>query len=706
MRAPLVVLLVIGSQLPAAADSPMPAATFEADHTVALAANPPGVTLSARTEGNRTRFADGEKIALILKFSSTVLGKYHVGVADYDRSGRLWTESFHFDPPTVVDPLADYFAGMGSMGGIAPTSPALAGQPVEVAITLNDWARFKPGKYRFYVTSSRVETGAASTTYSNLLDVEFVDDLAWAEKERARLVSVITAGPADDEPENPANRARAALRYLNTKAAARSMVDDLCRPGGGYRFATHFGLFSSPFRADVIAMLERGLAAPDCAVSSGYVQTLSHLEVVASHKGAQFDVAYRAVIDPITHTLVAALGHKTGAPRAVSLHTALELIAARAQRDGKPDPDAARLRDSLASVLGALPDDALEHLLEDQWQIVRSPAIAPALLALVKEARPRGSQLRSISDLALERLFDLDYAAAQAVVMAELARAGGARVSFTGATLSLLKDRELPALDAKLLAGLAAPESDGATLELRAEVVARYASKAILSDVWRLYRDSSYFRVSLLAYLLRNDPKAAEAAVRQLGDFDSLNRLAKLEWNPMIEQLVIARLRTGDASQAAELLAERGSPAAEAALIARWRELHVARSDKDKLAPQLRQALIQGRAWITTPDKLATLAALCDDPECKRDLAGVADRWGAAGKEPELVVWSIAESGAVTGWIAHYDVRSVADVELRIRQMPAGVTLLWGTKPKDVDDALVAKMRAWASERNVAIVSR
>ncbi len=706
MRTPLVVLLIIGSQGLAAADSPVPPASFDADHTAALAANPAGVTLEVHTEGKRTRFADGEQITLILRFSSTVLGKYHVGVADYDRSGRLWTESFHFDPPTVVDPLADYFGGMGSMGGIAPSSPALAGQPVELPIVLNDWARFKPGKYRFYVTSSRVETGGSSSTTSNVLDLEIVDDPAWAEKQRARLVAVIAAGPSDDEPGNPANAARAVLRYLNTKAAARSMVDDLCRPGGGFRFATHFGLFNSPFRADVIAMLEHGLAAPDCAVSSGYVGTLSHLEILANHKADPYEKAYPAVIDPIMRTLVAGLAHKTGAQRAVSLHTALELIAARTQRDGKPDPDAARLRDTLASVLRSLPDDALAHLLADQWQIVRSPAIAPALLALVKEARPRGSQLRSISDLALERLFDIDYAAAQAFVMAELSRAGGARVSFTGATLALLKDRELPALDANLLAALAAPENDGATLELKAEVVARYASKAIVSDVWRLYRDSSYFRISLLAYLLRNDPKPAEAAVRQLTDFDSLDRLTKFAWNPAIEELVIARLHTFDASQAAELLAERGSAVAEAALTTRWRELHAAHADKDDLAPRLRQALTHGRAWITTPDKLAELAALCDDVQCKRDLATMADRWGAGGKEPVLVVWSIAESGGVTGWIAHYDLRSAEDLELRIRQMPAGVKLIWGTKPSEVDPALLTKMKAWASERNIAIVSR
>ncbi len=47
------------------------------------------------------------------------------------------------------------------------------------------------------------------------------------------------------------------------------------------------------------------------------------------------------------------------------------------------------------------------------------------------------------------------------------------------------------------------PVSYGATLELRSKMIARYASSAVLEDVWELYRASTYFRMSLLTYLVR-----------------------------------------------------------------------------------------------------------------------------------------------------------------------------------------------------------
>src|SRR5688572_30496105 len=67
--------------------------SFDAEHAAAVAKNPAGVSLTVRTVGGRTRFAEGEKIPIELLFSSSVGDKYELDLATYDRSGRLWSES-------------------------------------------------------------------------------------------------------------------------------------------------------------------------------------------------------------------------------------------------------------------------------------------------------------------------------------------------------------------------------------------------------------------------------------------------------------------------------------------------------------------------------------------------------------------------------------------------------------------------------------
>jgi hypothetical protein len=116
------------------------------------------------------------------------------------------------------------------------------------------------------------------------------------------------------------------------------------------------------------------------------------------------------------------------------------------------------------------------------------------------------------------------------------------------------------------------------------------------------------------------------------------------------------------------------------------------------------RAITRGKAWMTAPDKLRALAALCPDAQCKEQVAHSAERWGDEGNRPELVLWSTAEG--LTGWLAHYDLRSVAELKARIAQLPKGVTLEWRTKPADVDAALMDDVRKWAKAQKVEIVAR
>lgn len=683
---------------------PAPATSdFAGEHAAAVATNPAGVTLTVRPAGGRDRFVEGERIVLELAFSSTHAGTYELDMGTHDRSGRLWSETFRFDPADkVVDPLADYFGELGGpMGGIRPMPAKLSEQPTTVEVVLNEWARFgSPGTYRLFVRSTRVSPAAPkAATASNVVEIEIVSDPAWADRELARIEGILEKS-TDREARLAA---RTALRFLTTARAARAMVDDLCAVPGKddvSRWPTQAGLFGSPHRADVIALMEKGLTAPECAVGPGYLHSVARLRSAGQ---TATDAHARATEAALT-TLIEGLPKKSDDARATSLYTALAEVAER--RDPKPDPRTEALRHDLARVLGKLPEPALVGLLGYQWPMVRSTALASPLLALASEARPQGGLLQSVSDLALERLIELDYDRAKTFILAEIARPGGARLSFSGATLGLLKDAELPNLDGALVSGLKAPERDGISLAQRAELFARYASQAVLEEAWAAYKEVPYFRISLLKYLARHDPKAAEAEITGMKDFDSLNRLSRFLYDAMVEALVIERLETQDAIRATSLLAERGTAAAEKALWARLESLDSATPDRRQVADALRSAITRGRGWMTPPDKLRALADLCPDPECKQQVALTTARWGEGGKRPALVLWSTQRTGQLFGWLAHYHLHSVAELQARVAQLPPGITLEWQTKPADVDAALMDDLRRWAKARQVEIVAR
>jgi hypothetical protein len=481
------------------------------------------------------------------------------------------------------------------------------------------------------------------------------------------------------------------------------MVDDLCQVGSdqdGYRWQTQAGLFGTPHRIEAVSMLEAGLRATDCAVTSEYMRTLIKLKLALAGVARPSADDSRSVSEPLVKALIEALPGKSEAARASSVYAALEHLAER--RDPGRAPALEALRANLAPVLARLPEKMLARLLGDQWLLIRSPAMAAPLLAVVTEARPRGSMARSVSDLALERLMELDHDAARDFILAEIARSGGTRLCFSGRTFGLLRDAELAHLDAALIDGLQAPETDGISLELRAELFARFASKRAVKEAWAAYKAVAYFRISLLSYLARHDAKAAEAEIRRIKDIDSLQRLSRFLWNAALEAAVIRRLEQPDGQQAAALLAERGTAGAEKALWDRFRALP-AGADKHGVASALRNAIIQGKAWITPPEKLRALAKLCRDDQCKQQVASAESRWGEGGKRPAFVLWSTL--GGLTGWLGHYDLRSVADLRARIEQLPAGITLAWQTKPEDVDAEVMAQVRTWAKARNVQILA-
>jgi hypothetical protein len=174
------------------------------------------------------------------------------------------------------------------------------------------------------------------------------------------------------------------------------MVDDVCKVAKAedeYRWQTHAGLFGTPHRSEAVAMLEEGLRAPDCAVTSEYLRTLSRLKLA---------MAGAPLLGEDQYLRAAAGGAAQGAgeqPTRRAPRGSLPCSTRSASTVMRRPANLETLRASLAKVLGSF-RTGVARLLDSQWQLARSPAMATPLLGIVGEARPRGSQLRSISDLA------------------------------------------------------------------------------------------------------------------------------------------------------------------------------------------------------------------------------------------------------------------------------------------------------------------
>ncbi|MFO0555231.1 MAG: hypothetical protein U0271_43030 [Polyangiaceae bacterium] len=686
---------------------------FDEDHAAAVAANPADAKLELRTAGKKTRFSRGEPVALELSFETTSAGAYELDMAKYDRSGRMTSEVFHVSP-AVVDPLARYFEGPMMGGGLRTIPPLEPSKPLVVELRANEWLRFdEPGIYRLFLTSSRLgrphdRSGQPIHITSNVVEIEILPGDAWAERALPRIVEALHAAKDDEARAD----ARYDLRFLPTKAAVSAMVADLCESGATrdlYTWHTIAGLFGSPQQDFVLEAMRDGLTQPDCAVDDRYLDTIARLELFAEERrtGTKKDgLAVRPKIAELARVLVGALPKKSARVRPTSAYAALEAL--RESGLAAESPEAKSLRETLTNSLSALPELSIEDLLTRDWPLVRSPDIEAALSSLTNEARDRGGSLRSVSDLALERWLELHYDAARAFVLAELARPNGPRSSFSGRTLGLLKDAELPNLDATFALLLKLPEMDGVSLELRAEVVARYASKTILKDVWAAYKAIDYFRVSLLGYLARHDPKGVDAVIKALKSFDDLEHASPFVWNASLEARVATFLVGPSASRAAQLLAERGTPKAEKLLWDRLRALVKESSPDANEVETLTRAIMTAEAWMTPPARLTELKKLCPAGDaydaCRATLSDAISRWGDDGNQPVLVLWTNSLTDSVSGWLAQYDLHSRADVKARVASLPAGARVRWTTKREDVDPKLMDELRALAATNKIEIV--
>jgi hypothetical protein len=711
------------------------------------------VTLTLRIADGRRQFRPGEDLPIELEFESRVPKRFVVDGATYDRSGRLTIDEFMVEPnDAVTDPLLDYFALGGSIGGGIRGVGALGEKPFTIRLTLNEWFRFdKPGIYTLSVRSRRVtdDTKDPATTQSvvpvesNTVSFEILPrDPAWEASEVDVAVQTLNS-PRSDVDRQKACRT---LRFLGTDPA----VDEMIRhydEGQGCDFDYMAGLFGARDRERVVRQLEAGLRADDQAVSEYYLRNLALLSVYLQHpdlrpvqtrdtKGRPIPSSaadrLRDLVDAAKATYVevldAALPEKKARARAMILSWRVE-----AGRRTDPASSAAatssrgRQREQLAATFLELPAERQSSLLEFQWSTLAGPAMVPVLRALTDTRRPASE---SLPDVALRRLYELAPAEGRARILREIRNPSrGASLK----TLGILPDRELPELDDDL-AGNVDMDADLDVLSIRAELLQRYASPAVSARVQSRVEDhltqlACRPKSAFLAYFVRADPDLGQAlldralASRELTGchHSALLDVATLRMTPGVEATAVAHLDDPDPQvviSAADTLGRYGSRASAEPLRARFERWHRTWDGRQEelryshavdrpnamqgmVEFALLQALGRGQAWLTDEDDLRELRMLCVTDGCRTQ----ADQMMSDAGRTRINIPLVDGPGNSLVELAQYQLSSLVALEQKLAQYPKGTSFTLDVSALDPQtaDLVAADLMKFAAGQGITM---
>ena len=584
----------------------------------------------------------GELIPLRLSFSSSERNSYQADTRLQDRVGRMnGMEEFLIDASQFVDdPLHGLPGEAAGMGGLSGGPVTLSDQPFVVERLLNEWVRFqKPGTYRLAVLSRRVSAVNAAQNrlelISNTLTIRIVAAPAtWVREQVAAAVKVF------DEPADPSElsrqrrlRAGQTLRFLESPNAARELALHMGAGDDVDSWSLHAGVLGSPYRKQLLPLLEARVVAPDQPVWNRYLDTVSRLSelVEGTSKRKQY-----------VDRLIAALPGKEPDALIVSMNTLLEV----ARRDGAATPWLPAVAASIVADFRSLPAQMQANLLVSRWDVIGSPGMLPVL----REIAANPAAQAGARNIALQRILELSPDEGRRIILSEIAQPSA---TLYPPVLEMLPDRTLPELNENLAARLEAGEHVD-------WLILRYASGDIVDRVERAYvkRNADYERQKLpvcgsplVFYFLHYDPAFGERELRQDIDrtgtrtgcdnigflFQSLDRNT---YTPAIEKIAIDLLTSPKVPiklAAAELLGKHGSAAAEKPL---WDTLEYFHSwwrgrEQELEGPTgreslyfertLRLALAQADGWKLDQAGLRRLLDLCTSNWCKQEVNGWLD---------------------------------------------------------------------------------
>ena len=247
----------------------------------------------------------------------------------------------------------------------------------------------KPGKYRVAVLSRRVSqlsdpAHGRLEMVSNILAIDIVPaPAAWVKEQIAEAVTTLD-GPATEDLRERRLRAGATLRFLDSPEAALELARHLGSGDDIDSWSMNLGVLGSPYRKQLLPLMEARLTAPDQPVWDRYLDTLSRLSQQVLPGGpARNEYAAR---------LIASLPSKQIEARVISMNTLVD----SASRYGRTDTTwLPPLAASIVADFRSLPPRMQGDLLVSRWNIIGGPAMLPVLREIY--ARPSGAACRSAS---------------------------------------------------------------------------------------------------------------------------------------------------------------------------------------------------------------------------------------------------------------------------------------------------------------------
>ena len=414
-----------------------------------------------------------------------------------------------------------------------------------LAVSLNNYLpRLQPGRYRTAVlVRKQVMTyrGPMSTTYgyanppqyalSNAVELEVTAATeAWVMQTIASSAAILKGPPANNRETYEKRRVTAdQLRFLDVPAAWSASLASL--PAEENTLLKGFAATRQPAR--VCELMQAAIPAPAQAVSSYYLNAMAQVCARANlpaappytppppgrkppePTAAQMEYGRRhqeyeqGVIERANATLAANLTRKQGEAKATAFQTLMERVQQiRANKPRRPLPPwLPAVKEEFTKSYAKLEGWPRRQLLGLYASALRSPDMVPLLESAMDAWKP-GDYYEAPHE-ALQNLYAIDPARAQARIVAELARE---KTWLDSAQLELLPVSAARIADNALIDALAAAQrSGGWNPQLRMMALAKYASPKALPRIKAIYESQQDpCQPELMAYFVRVDPAYAD----------------------------------------------------------------------------------------------------------------------------------------------------------------------------------------------------
>jgi hypothetical protein len=604
---------------------------------------------------NKTVYRIGEPIKLVMEFTADREG-YVIEVLP-DREGPA-SDTIAVSPEMGVTP---WFAELmdNRYYGRCVISTEKLGSVRRLEIVLNDSLRFdNPGRYTVSVKTRRVTRSSSDVRQAseplslttNVISFELQSMSEGDEAKELKRLSDLLDSTRNSHDDEIVRR----LSYLTGDPSTREKVTRFLNPEqrpGNYSLHIYYGLFIARNRSLVLKLIEAAMRDPNTPVTSEMLSAATRLRTLFTYGISpnpvgpvpfmlqpQEDPRNREIREAYLTELAAGLGKRSGRSQTT---TALTLFMVTPKDSLAESAGLREVRRILVQHFDSLHPYSQEWLLRTHWEQMRDAALVPSLKKMLTT---RGTASKNLHDSALQRLLEMAPDEARSYVVAEIRDPNSL---IDPEIVGALKEESLPEVDASLLEQIrklaqSGPGRSHVFLKSKTAVLVRFATPNIYGELMQLYQQTGMSlsrdgRAALLAYFAKHNDREAgpliEQAVAELkpGEYPQiLSDMTALYYSESMSVLLKKIVQTDDApmaSHAAYLIGKHGSPGDEKLLEARlkrwqeqWRDriLEADAQHQGQMERELIYALINGKSWKLTPERVRELQTSCATQLCKQ----------------------------------------------------------------------------------------